>query len=161
MQKQVYLQLSKWKQKSNDQNKIDARTFQCQGCGGNNNSESVRSWNIYWTSWNSTKLQKYFLSTFHFFQQKQPSPVRPSARIHSRNSLSLESKSPWPVQIQSWYQSADPITKSTCSEKIFFLWEKNQTKNVILGDAGHYRPRDQRMPPCAGGLHQLQGFFIH
>ena len=39
--------------------------------------------------------------------------------------------------------------------------KKNQTKNVILGDAGHYRPRDQRLPPCAGGLHQLQGFFIH
>lgn len=94
------------------------------------------------------------------FQQKQPSPVRPSARVHSRNSLSLESKSSWLVQIQSWNQSADPITKSTYSKKIFFLWEKNQTKNVILVDAGHHWPRDQRMPPCAGGVHQLQG-FIH
>ena len=133
MQKQVYLDTTfKVKTKikfPSDQNKIDARTFQCQGCGGNNNSESVRSWNVYWTSWNSTKLlQKYFVHFLFYFQQKQLTLVRPSARVYSGNSLSLESKSSRPLQIQSWNQSPDSITESTYRRKIFTPEKKSDKK---------------------------------
>ena len=60
MQKQVYLDTT-------FKVKIDARTFQCQGCGGNNNSESIRSWNIYWTSWNSTTAKNCHENIFYTF----------------------------------------------------------------------------------------------
>ena len=97
-----------------DQNKIDARTIQCQGWGGIVRVSSHETF-IEFSQNKNNEIPGIQSSCkmliFLVFQQKQSASVWIGAGVHSGNSLSLGAKGSWPLQIQSGHQQTDTITK--------------------------------------------------